>query len=396
MHAPSSPSGGGGRPYKPFEPIPPQISRCCWTEARARQVILVIGMLAMAGYTGYQVWKAIDAANNPVTKFNTIPVSRIESPGIIVCAPDTMQAVNGGWFLVNGTYCVVNNRGSIHENCPGFNVVNYTFANLLPGARQCLDLSPGAIISNKQTIISIEWVYIIPDFNIFEEGADYGLYRWDAAFYGFYTNSVDRATADVTQGSIVGSTLITFTRKTTSDVGKKNVEHTVDIDSVSTAIGSRPMAGGSNIEIFGFANNTLPDGRTARWSAGSLILLPHEMAVRTQEEVVAWGPLDVFSAIGGFYAIVASFLVAFHGEAYFRNPGLLRKIFYGVPVEESAPTTELVEYNDGALPQGGTSKSPLHGNNKPNSTSSAPVLAVVDASTGETTTDPNQMFKFIK
>jgi hypothetical protein len=94
----------------------------------------------------------------------------------------------------------------------------------VPGLRQCLDLSPGAIITNRQTIINIAWIYIIPDF--FEPIDPYtayrGLYTWDASFYGFYTNDKDRLTADVTQGSVVGSTLITFTRKTSTDVNSNS------------------------------------------------------------------------------------------------------------------------------------------------------------------------------
>jgi hypothetical protein len=73
-------------------------------------------------------------------------------------------------------------------------------------------------------------------------------------------------------------------------------------------------ATGRNLSDVGFPSANLPDGRGASWNQGSLILLPNDMTVRTAEEVVAWGPLDVLSAIGGFYAIIGTFILTFHGE----------------------------------------------------------------------------------
>jgi len=197
-------------------------------------------------------------------------------------------------------------------------------------------LGPGAILRNKQSIVSIDWTYIIPEFPLTAAPEEFaGLYSFDAAFYGFYTNAADRATTDVTQGSITGSTLISFTRKTYTDVNEV-VTGSVDIDSVSTAQGSRPFVTSTDMTKVGFPNATLPDGRTGRWYSGSFILIPDDMVTRTVKEVVQWTVLDVLSAIGGFYAIIGTFIVTFHGESYFRDPGLLRKIFYGVPSTQSA------------------------------------------------------------
>jgi len=288
-------------------------------------------MLGMAGYTGWQIWKAVDAAAHPATIFENQLTSTVISPGLILCAPDAPGDHNSGFFFEPSIACRVNDRGINYQDCPEFSAVNYTYASLIRDTRRCLDLKPGAIFRNKQTIIQITWAYVNPD--IVEPIQYRGLYAWDALFYGFYTSPEDRATAEVTQGSIIGSTLVSFTRKTYTDVESK-VVHSVDVDSVSFASATRALSKGRNLTVLGLPEK-LPGDQGATWYYGSFILIPNDMLIRTVKEEIQWTWLDVLSAIGGFYAIIGSFLVAFHGEAYFRNPGLLRKIFYGVPPTES-------------------------------------------------------------